>query len=196
MGSVQFQIAPRSSLHFSMSVGSFWCSWCYLRFNMLHRSLLKRFPLFGFGLPSPQGLISALTQAGGGGLSFRFASSVLLQGGRGAADRHCCVWGALTVLRPHWVCPRSRVCALPIYAAQAPSCSIWSVPCIAYGSSFRVLHESVDSVAPAFCVFPAGAAQAARGLRGALSPGVARPLPSAAPASVSAGASRVRAPCV
>ena len=28
VGSVQFQIAPRSSLHFSISIGPFWCSRC------------------------------------------------------------------------------------------------------------------------------------------------------------------------
>ena len=43
---------------------------------------------------------------------------------------------------------------------------------------------------------PARAAQAARSLTGALSPGAARLLPSAAPAAVSTRASRVRAPCV
>ena len=42
-----------------------------------------------------------------------------------------------------------------------------------------------------FCAFPAGAAQAARSLTGALSPGAVRLLPSAVPASVSARASRV-----
>ena len=31
VGSVQFQIAPRSSLHFSISIGPFRCSWCYLQ---------------------------------------------------------------------------------------------------------------------------------------------------------------------
>ena len=75
---------------------------------------------------------------------------------------------------------------------------MWSGPCIECGSSFQVLHNSVDSVAPACCVFPGlsgsgsqrlalvlpgavrlfppqRAAQAARGLR-ALSLS-ARPLP-------------------
>ena len=38
----------------------------------------------------------------------RFACSVALRGGRGAADkRHWPVWGALAVLLPHWVCPHS-----------------------------------------------------------------------------------------
>ena len=31
VGSVQFQIAPLSSLHFSKSIGPFPCSWCYLQ---------------------------------------------------------------------------------------------------------------------------------------------------------------------
>ena len=62
---------------------------------------------------SLQCLISTLTHAGGGGLLFRFTCSVVLRGGRGAADKcHWPVWGALTVFRPHWVCPCSqRVCS-------------------------------------------------------------------------------------
>ena len=52
---------------------------------MLHRSFLKRFPLFGFCLLSLPCLISALTQAGGGGLLFRFASSVQSCCGEGGA---------------------------------------------------------------------------------------------------------------
>ena len=61
---------------------------------------------------SLQCLISALTQAGGGGLLFRFTCWFALGGGRGTADRHRCVWGALTLFQPHWVCPHSR-CVLP-----------------------------------------------------------------------------------
>ena len=46
---------------------------------------------------------------GRGGLLFRFACSVMLWGGRGTADKsHWRVWGALTVFRPHRVCPRSQ----------------------------------------------------------------------------------------
>ena len=103
---------------------------------------------------SLQCLISALTQACGGGLLFRFASSVALRGGRGAAGRYRCVWGALTVFLPRWVCPCSRICALPVYTAQAPGCSIGSVHCVVCGSSFWVLHKSTDLVGPAFCAFP------------------------------------------
>ena len=50
--------------------------------------------------------------------------------------------------------PHRGVCAFPVYPAQAPGCSIWSGPCVECGSSFRVLHKSTDSVAPAFCAFP------------------------------------------
>ena len=84
--------------------------------------------------------------------------------------------------------PRSRVCAFPVYPAQAPGCSIWSRPCVASSSSFVLLHKSAGLVGPAFCAFPTRAAQAARSFRSALSPGAGRLLPSAAPAS--------GAPCV
>ena len=82
--------------------------------------------------------------------------------------------------------PTSRVHAFPIYTAQALRCSIWSGPCIACSSSFRVFHKSADSVGREFCAFPTGAAQASRGVMGALSPGAVRLLPSVVSASVSA----------
>ena len=50
--------------------------------------------------------------------------------------------------------PYRGVCAFPVYTAQAPGCSIWSRPCVACGSSFQILHKSMDSVGPAFCAFP------------------------------------------
>ena len=128
---------------------------------------------------------------------FSFTSSVVLWGGRGAADKcHWPVWGALSVFRPQWVCPHSWVCASPVYTAQAPGCSIGSGPCIACGSNFQVLHKSTDSVGPGFCAFPTQAAQAARSLMSALSLGAVRLIPSAVPASVSEHACEVRKPCV
>ena len=85
--------------------------------------------------------------------------------------------------------------AFPVYAAQAPGCSIWSVPCAVLGSSPRLFHKSAEQKAvPAFCAFPFQVAQAARGLTGALSPGAAHLLPSEVPASVSTHASRVCVP--
>ena len=121
---------------------------------------------------------------GRGGLLFRFACSVALWGGRGAVDRyHWCVWGALAAFRPHWVCPCSQVCAFPIYTAQAPSCSIWSGPCIACGSSFRVLHKSADSGGPAFCAFPSLSSSGSQELDRHTLLGAVHLLPSAVPAS-------------
>ena len=105
------------------------------------------------------------------------ASSVLLRGGRGATDRYRCVSGALTVFWPHWVCPRSPVCALPVYTAQAPSCSVWSRPCAARGSSFRVLHKSADSAEPAFCAFPSRSSSGSQELDGRTLPGCGAPSP-------------------
>ena len=47
-----------------------------------------------------------------------------------------------------------------------------------YMECARVFHKSPDQkAAPAFCALPVRAAQAARGLTGALSPGAARLLP-------------------
>ena len=113
MGSVQFRIAPCSSLHFTISIGPFHVvGVIYRDFNLFHWSLLKWFPLFIWLLFVSLCLISALTQAGRGGLLFRVACSIVLRGGRGAADRYCCVWGALAVFRPQWVCPRSQVSVL------------------------------------------------------------------------------------
>ena len=92
--------------------------------------------------------------------------------------------------------PHRGVCAFPVYTAQAPGCSIWSGPCTDCGSSFRVPHNSADSVAPAFCAFPCLSGSGRQELAGRTLPGAAHLLPSAAPASVSARAGGVRVPCV
>ena len=67
----------------------------------MHRAFLKRFPLFGFCLPSLRCLISALTQtqAGGGDLLLRFASSVQSCCGEGGA-----LQAAVAVCGEHWPC--------------------------------------------------------------------------------------------
>ena len=63
---------------------------------------------------SLQRLISALTQTVRGGLVFRFACSVVLRGGRGAADKcHWRVRRALAVFLPHWVCPAHGIVLPP-----------------------------------------------------------------------------------
>ena len=102
-------------------------------------------------------------------------------GRAGAADRHRCVWGALPVFRPHWVCPAHRCLCFPVHTAQAPGCSIWSGPCIECGSSFQVLHKSADSVEPAFCAFPGLSGSGSQRL-GCPLPGCGAPFSSAAPA--------------
>ena len=144
MGSVQFKIAPCSSLYFSISIGP--SSTVMLPTGILICCMVPSeavpFLYLASVCWSLQCLISALTQVGGGGLLFRFTCSVVLRGGRGSADK--CHWhmqGTLTVFQPHWVCPHSGVCALLVYTAQAPSCSIWSGPYVECGSSFRVLTK-------------------------------------------------------
>ena len=71
------------------------------------------------------------------------------------------------------------VCAFPVYTAQALGCSIWSRPCVECSSSFRVLHQSANSVAPAFCVFPGLSGSGSQRL-GRTLPGCSAPFPSAA----------------
>ena len=134
-------------------------------------------------MPSLQCLISALTQAGGGDLLLRFASSVQSCCGEGGA-----LQADIAVCGEHSPCsgrtafgPYRGVCAFPVYTAQAPGCSIWSRPCVECGSSFRVLHKSADSVAPAFCVFPGLSGSGSQGLGRPL-PGCSAPCPSTAPA--------------
>ena len=69
------------------------------------------------------------------------------------------------------------VCAFHVYTAQAPDCSIWSMPCIVCGSSFWVLHKSADSVAPAFCDFPVPSSSGSQELDGHTLPGCGAPSP-------------------
>ena len=104
---------------------------------------------------SLQCLISTLTQVGGGGLLFRFTSSLTLRGGRGAA--------------------------FPVYGAQAPSCPIWSVPCTARSSSPRVFHKSADPAAPVFCAFPGPSSSGSQELDGRTLPGCGAPSPLLCP---------------
>ena len=107
---------------------------------------------------------------------FRFACSVALRGGRGAADRYRWpVRGALAVFRPHWVC-LAQGCVLHVYTAQAPGCSMGAGPALravpVFGSSTKARIRLCLRFVPSL----ASAAQAARGL-GALSPGAVRLFP-------------------
>ena len=139
-------------------------------------------------------LLSALTQAGGGDLLFRFARSVQSccgEGGALQADSALC--GEHSLCSGHTgFAPYRDVCAFPVYTAQAPGCP-QSGPCVECSSSFRVLHKSADSVAPAFCAFP--------GLSGPGSPRLGHPLPGCRcgapfPSAVPARTSWVPAACV
>ena len=94
---------------------------------------------------------------------FRFACSVALRGGRGTADKcHWRVWGALTVFRPHWVCPHFRRVCFPclfcsgsrlLYRERALSCVHCPGPSRS-GSGSWVLHKDAYSLGPAFCAVP------------------------------------------
>ena len=101
----------------------------------------------------------------------------LRSGHTGFAPAHGCVLSPSTLLR------------LP--AALYGACpALRTVP--VFGSSTTARTRLGLRFVPS----PAGAAQAARSLMGALSPGAVRLLPSVAPASVSAQASWVCAPCL
>ena len=132
---------------------------------------------------SLQCLISTLTQAGGGYLLFRFASSVQSCCGEGGAlQTDVAVCGEHSPCSGHTgFAPYRGVCAFPVYTAQAPGCSLWSGPCVECGSSFRVLHRSADSVAPVFGAFPSLSGSGSQRL-GCPLPRCGAPFPSAAPA--------------
>ena len=124
---------------------------------------------------------------------FRFACSVVLRGGRGTADkRHWPVWGALAVFWPHWICPCSRVCALPstllrlLAALQGAGPALRAPPRPKpLRSGSQVLHKDADSVGPAFYAFPGQSGSGNRELEERTLPGAVRLLPSTVPASVS-----------
>ena len=104
---------------------------------------------------------------------FRFASSVQSCYGEGRAlQTDTAVCGEHSPCSGHTgFAPYRGVCAFPVYSAQAPGCSIWSRSCVECSSSFRVLHKSAGSVAPAFCAFPGLSGSGSQRL-GAVSPGV------------------------
>ena len=127
---------------------------------------------------------------------FRFACLVVLRGGRGATDKcHWRVWGALTVFWPHWVCPAhgcvfSPSTLLRLQAALYGAGPAWrAVP--VFGSSTKAQPQWGLRFVPS-----PPSSSGRQELDGRSLPGCRRLLPSAAPASVSAGASRVRAPRV
>ena len=74
--------------------------------------------------------------------------------------------------------PARGPCGFPVYTTQAPGCSIGSRPCVACGSSFRVLHKSTDSVGPAFCAFPSPSSSGSQEFDEHTLPGCSAPYPS------------------
>ena len=167
MGSAQFQIAPHPSLHFSISTAPPGVvSVTYRDFSLLHGPFWSgSLCLFGFCLPSLQCLVSALTQARGGGLLLRF---------RRAAGRH---WRCFP--RPH--CSGSRLLYME-RALRSARFQPSGVP------QKRGLH-----CACVLCL-PCPSGSGSQELDGRTVPGAARLLPSVVPASVSACAGRVPAP--
>ena len=152
----------------------------------MHVSLLKRFPVYLASVCwSLQCLTSALTQAGGGGLLCRFACSVLLRGGRGAADKcHWPVWGGPAVFRPHWVYPHSWVSVLSLSTLLRLLAALYGAgPALRAVPVFGYSTKAQTRLGLCFVPSPAQAAQATRSLTGALSPGAVRLIPSAVPAS-------------
>ena len=101
------------------------------------------------------------------------------------------------MFQPHWVCPHSWVCVLsPSTLLRLPAVLYGAGPALCVVPVFGYSTKAQTRLRLRFVPSPARAAQAARSLKGALSPGAVRLLPSVAPDSVFARASRVRAPCV
>ena len=92
--------------------------------------------------------------------------------------------------------PHRGVCAFPVYTAQLPAALYGAGPALCAVPVFRSSTKARIRLRLRFVPSPASAVQAARGLTGALSLGAARPLPSAAPASISKHADWVPAACV
>ena len=116
---------------------------------------------------------------------FWFAGSVMLRGGRGAADKcQWRVWGGPAVFRPHWVCPAHGCVLSPSTLLRLPAALYGAGPALHAVPVFGYSTKARTRLALRFVPSPAGAAQAARSWTGALSLDAARLLPSAVPASV------------
>ena len=100
------------------------------------------------------------------------------------------------MFRPHWVCLAHRCVLSPSTLLRLQAALYGACPALRVVPVFGYSTKARTRLRLRFVPSPAWAAHAARSLTGALSPGAARLLPSPAPASVSARASRVRAPCV
>ena len=128
---------------------------------------------------------------------FRFAGSVVLQGGRGTADKILLRVGSTrSVPATLGLPPLTGVCAFPstllrlLAALYGVGPALRAVPVFGYSTKAQL------QLGLRFVPSPAGATQAARSLTGTLSPGAVRLLPSAVPASVYMRACLVHAACV
>ena len=214
MGSVQFQIAPRSSLHSGyLQAPSHVVSVTYRDFDLLHQSFLKRFPLFiSFVCQSVQCLIFALTQADRGGLLFR-----LLVPSRCGRDGRCfprlhCSGSQLLYREPALRCMWFQFSGVPQKRGLGCACVLCLPRPRGSGSQElegRTLPRCVRllpfSVGPSLSPRPRQSG-ASRLLPSSVGPSLSFRLhqsgacafspPGSVPASVPARAGRVPAPCV
>ena len=118
-------------------------------------------------MPSLRCLISALTQAGGGGLLFRFASSVqsgCREGGALHTDIAVCGW--LSPCSGHTgFAPFRGVCAFPSTLLQLPAALYGAGPALSAVPVFRSSTKARIRLRLRVVSYPASAVQAARGLR-------------------------------
>ena len=115
---------------------------------------------------SLQCLISTLTQRGGGGQFFRLTCSVVLWGGRKAANKYPWhVWGCSQCLRHTGFAPTHSVCAFLVYTIQvlgcfARNCLRQALGCMHFpglsrsGSGTQVHLKGADAFGPSFCALP------------------------------------------
>ena len=96
---------------------------------------------------------------------------------REALQTDIAVCGALAAFRPHWVCLAHGCVLSPSTLLRLPAALYGRRPCVACGSSFRVLHKSVDSVGPAFGAFPGPSSSGSQELDGRTLPGCDAPFP-------------------
>ena len=143
---------------------------------------------------SLQCLISALTQAGGGGLLFRFALFSCVPGREVRCRQRslACVGRSRSVpatlgLPPLTVCVLSPSTLLRLQAAlQGAGPELRAVPVFGYSTNART-----DSVGPVFCPFLSRSSSGSQELDERTLPSAVHLIPSRVPASVSRHASRV-----
>ena len=133
-------------------------------FSSVHLSLPQQFPSSSV-CKSLQCLISTLTQGGKGGHLFRLTCSVLLWGGRDAANKeNCHILGVLALYGPHWVCHSLRRCVLSgstllrLQGTLQGHCPKWALcfvhfPGLSHSGS-QVLCKGTDLAGHVFCALP------------------------------------------